>query len=146
MRASLVAGLVPGSLRSMGQRPIVSTHSSWAKRARVVWIHQRRNDATLAEAPSLLDDLAIQPEVIPESARRAQSKKILMSAVAATAPRTTWTRQEISAIYYQPVLELAYQAVGFLSLKLGNGAILTKERAPFTDGSTAPARSSYALS
>lgn len=38
-------------------------------------------------------------------------KKLVADAVAATQPRNNWTKEEISAIYYQPLLELAYQAV-----------------------------------
>ncbi|KAL2208066.1 biotin synthase [Sarocladium strictum] len=37
-------------------------------------------------------------------------RQILREAVAAQAPRHDWTREEISAIYYQPLMELAYQA------------------------------------
>ncbi|KAI0592910.1 hypothetical protein F4775DRAFT_57722 [Biscogniauxia sp. FL1348] len=35
---------------------------------------------------------------------------IFHAAIHATGPRTNWTRKEISAIYYQPLMELAYQA------------------------------------
>ena len=35
----------------------------------------------------------------------------LQAAAAATAPRHNWTRDEIAAIYHQPLMELAYQAV-----------------------------------
>lgn len=40
------------------------------------------------------------------------SKQVLLDAVAATAPRQNWTRKEIAAIYYQPLMELTYLAVG----------------------------------
>jgi len=39
------------------------------------------------------------------------NKHVLEAAVAATSPRQTWTREEISAIYYQPLMELVFQAV-----------------------------------
>lgn len=42
-------------------------------------------------------------------------KKIFQDAVAADHVRHNWTRQEIAAIYYQPLLELAYQAVRLFS-------------------------------
>lgn len=53
------------------------------------------------------------PAVTPSSAdadREAKAREIFKKAVAATAPRTTWTKEEIAAIYYQPLMELAYQA------------------------------------
>lgn len=145
MRASSVTGLVSGSVRSLGQRPVASIQASWTQRKAFGQLDQKRNSATLAEAPSPLHDLS-QPEAIPESARRAEAKKIFTDAVAATAPRNSWTRQEISAIYYQPPLELAYQAVRFLALKPGNEPQLTGARPPSTDDSTAPGRFSFALS
>ncbi|KAF3168946.1 biotin synthase [Orbilia oligospora] len=50
------------------------------------------------------------PELVQDFTRQQNAKRILQEAVAATAPRQNWTRQEISAIYYQPLLELAHQA------------------------------------
>ncbi|KAH8885368.1 biotin synthase [Thozetella sp. PMI_491] len=43
-----------------------------------------------------------------EAKRRA--RRILLEAVAATALKHDWTRKEIAAIYYQPLLELAFQS------------------------------------
>ncbi|OIW28163.1 hypothetical protein CONLIGDRAFT_464768 [Coniochaeta ligniaria NRRL 30616] len=43
--------------------------------------------------------------------RQQRAKRILQDAVAATAPRHNWTKEEIAAIYYQPLMELAFQAV-----------------------------------
>jgi biotin synthase len=40
-----------------------------------------------------------------------RARRILQDAVAATAPRHDWTRAEISAIFYLPLMELAFQAV-----------------------------------
>ena len=37
----------------------------------------------------------------------------LQDAVQATAPRTNWTREEISDLYNSPLMELSYAAVGF---------------------------------
>ncbi|KAH8906422.1 biotin synthase [Coniochaeta sp. PMI_546] len=42
--------------------------------------------------------------------QRQRAKRILHDAVAATAPRHNWTREEVAAIYYQPLMELAFQA------------------------------------
>ncbi|KAK4131274.1 biotin synthase [Trichocladium antarcticum] len=39
-----------------------------------------------------------------------RNRQILRKAVAASAPRQDWSRDEISAIYHQPLMELAYQA------------------------------------
>ncbi|KAM3469982.1 hypothetical protein MY5147_006687 [Beauveria neobassiana] len=47
-----------------------------------------------------------QREKLSEEAK----KKIFLDAVAADHVRHNWTRQEIAAIYYQPLLELAHQA------------------------------------
>jgi biotin synthase len=49
------------------------------------------------------------PRLNADEQRRA--RQIFQQAVAATAPRYDWTRDEIAAIYNQPLLELAYQAV-----------------------------------
>lgn len=48
----------------------------------------------------------LQQEDHGEAARR-----VFLDAVAAKAPRRDWTRKEIASIYYQPLMELAYQAV-----------------------------------
>ncbi|WYZ35969.1 hypothetical protein EsH8_X_000616 [Colletotrichum jinshuiense] len=49
------------------------------------------------------------PNVI--AAQRAiEAKQILQKAVSATTVRHDWTKEEISAIYYQPLMELAFQA------------------------------------
>lgn len=39
------------------------------------------------------------------------ARRIFLDAVAAEAPRQNWTRKEIASIYYQPLMELVYQAV-----------------------------------
>jgi biotin synthase len=69
---------------------------------------QSRTGATLVDTPTAAHN---QPDAVENAARKASSKKILQDAVAATGPRQNWTRDEISAIYYQPLLELAHQAV-----------------------------------
>lgn len=55
-----------------------------------------------AEAEAVEDATAASEEV---------NRQIFKDAVKATAPRNNWTRKEVAAIYYQPMLELAHQAV-----------------------------------
>ncbi|KAK1764165.1 hypothetical protein QBC33DRAFT_548250 [Phialemonium atrogriseum] len=53
----------------------------------------------------------VQQQETPQDGDRQQNaRRILREAAEATAPRHNWTRQEIAAIYYQPLLELTYQA------------------------------------
>ncbi|KND91564.1 Biotin synthase, mitochondrial [Tolypocladium ophioglossoides CBS 100239] len=105
MRAPTVAGLA--SLRCAWRRPAaVATHAQRTHAA----LSQSRSGATLVDTPTAAHDLA-RGEPPPESpARQAEASKIFRDAVAATGPRQSWTRREISAIYYQPLLELAHQA------------------------------------
>lgn len=51
-----------------------------------------------------------------EQQRRENAKRILREAVSVQQPRHDWTKEEISAIYYQPLMELAYQAVSFFAV------------------------------
>lgn len=46
-----------------------------------------------------------------EKQRSDKAKRILRDAVSAAQPRHDWTKEEIAAIYYQPLMELAYQSV-----------------------------------
>lgn len=54
-----------------------------------------------------------ETEVVEDAAAASEeaNRQIFMDAVKATAPRNNWTRKEVAAIYYQPMLELAHQAV-----------------------------------
>lgn len=57
-----------------------------------------------------------QPSILSSSVnidrhQRHDGSQILRQAVAAQSPRHDWTKEEISAIYYQPLMELTYQAV-----------------------------------
>lgn len=65
-----------------------------------------RWNSTLVDAPITSDPVPLQ-----QSIQAANKKKIFEDAAKATAPRNSWTREEISAIYYQPLMELTYQAV-----------------------------------
>lgn len=51
------------------------------------------------------------PATDPPSGRRPNGKQILREAVAATDVRNDWTREEIAAIYHEPLMELVHQAV-----------------------------------
>lgn len=46
-----------------------------------------------------------------EKQRRENAKRILREAVSVQQPRNDWTKEEIAAIYYQPLMELTYQSV-----------------------------------
>ncbi|KAL2021867.1 hypothetical protein VTK56DRAFT_6462 [Thermocarpiscus australiensis] len=46
----------------------------------------------------------------PDAESQQRARRIFRESVAATSPRHDWTREEIAAIYYQPLMELAYQA------------------------------------
>ncbi|KID99736.1 Biotin synthase, partial [Metarhizium majus ARSEF 297] len=110
MRSSVVtSGL--NSLRSVGSRPTAVFQGPWMataiSRPALPSMEQARTGATLVDSPTAAHE---QPEVVENTARQANAKKILQDAVAATGPRQNWTRQDISAIYYQPLLELAHQA------------------------------------
>ncbi|KAK7754000.1 biotin synthase [Diatrype stigma] len=50
------------------------------------------------------------PATDPPSGRRPNGKQILRDAVAATDVRNDWTREEIAAIYHEPLMELVHQA------------------------------------
>ncbi|KAK5989374.1 Biotin synthase [Cladobotryum mycophilum] len=69
---------------------------------------QSRSNSSVVEAP--LDFGAPEPPPPQPRGLGVDKKRVLADAVAATKPRQNWTREEISAIYYQPLLELAYQA------------------------------------
>ena len=67
--------------------------------------------STAAAAQTVSSPANPASDELLDSERRQRSRQILQNAVAATAPRHDWTRDEISAIFYQPLMELAYQAV-----------------------------------
>ena len=57
-------------------------------------------EAATAEAAAAVDEATSE-----------WSKRVFRDAVKAHAPRNDWTREEISAIYHQPLMELVQQAV-----------------------------------
>lgn len=75
----------------------------------VVRINSRAN-STAVDSPV---NFGAAPPPPPQQQQKSglDGKKLVADAVAATQPRNNWTKEEISAIYYQPLLELAYQAV-----------------------------------
>ncbi|KAJ4291243.1 biotin synthase [Collariella sp. IMI 366227] len=66
--------------------------------------------STVVEAPSQTPHPPSSPQVQHDAERQQRAQRILQEAVVTIAPRHDWTRDEISAIYYQPLMELAYQA------------------------------------
>ncbi|KAL2675455.1 hypothetical protein Neosp_011641 [[Neocosmospora] mangrovei] len=102
----------PGaSLRLRALRPVTSGRLPLPASAR--WQHPR------ARAMSTVVDYVrpSQPPPPPagahdavEKQRAERRKQIMREAVTANTVRHDWTKEEIAAIYYQPVLELAYQA------------------------------------
>lgn len=71
---------------------------------------QRRSGATLVDSAGVAEPSEAPGEALAEATRRAEARRVLLDAAAATAARHDWTREHISAIYYQPLLELAHQA------------------------------------
>ena len=69
-------------------------------------VQQVRRNSTHVDAP-----IASDPVPLAQSIKESNKKKIFHDAVKATAPRNVWSREEIAAIYYQPLMELTYQAV-----------------------------------
>ncbi|KAK3937780.1 hypothetical protein QBC46DRAFT_177126 [Diplogelasinospora grovesii] len=78
----------------------------------------RAQMSTVVEEPGISSTTPPPPPPSPQQYqptqqdvdRQQRAKRILQDAVAATAPRHDWTREEISAIYYQPLMELAFQS------------------------------------
>ena len=94
-------------------------------------VSQRRTGATLVDTPTSTHEV---PEAVENTVRDTNARKIFKDAVSATAPRQSWTRDEISAIYYQPLMELTHQAVSAGACHISNVADFC--RALFTAAST----------
>ncbi|GAB1318046.1 biotin synthase [Madurella fahalii] len=81
-----------------------------------------RRQAPLACMSTIVADRSLPSSVPPpppprpadrartNAERSERAREILRGSVAATAPRHDWTREDISAIYHYPLMELAYQA------------------------------------
>ena len=59
-----------------------------------------------------------------ERQRRETASNILRDAVAAKSLRHDWTREQIAAIYYQPLMELAFQSVSWCLLIVCSAAVV----------------------
>lgn len=71
----------------------------------------RWNSSVVDVSPLKFDPPAPPMKQPHEKLQDDAKRKIFQDAVNADHVRHNWTRQEIAAIYYQPLLELAYQAV-----------------------------------
>ncbi|KAF6830484.1 biotin synthase [Colletotrichum musicola] len=111
MKASAIAMTRAVALRGLQtttKRTLLASHIS----QRSLPLALRSGMSSVAEA------VAVAPAPPPPAedpslaaAQRAiEAKKIFHNAVNATEIRHNWTREEISAIYYQPLMELAFQA------------------------------------
>ncbi|KAG6014329.1 hypothetical protein E4U41_004863 [Claviceps citrina] len=103
MRSSLVTSGLGSLRRPATQSAAVFTQAPWMP-AR----GQARTGATLVDTPTATTHG--QLDAVNSPARQASAARILKDAVSAAGPRQNWTREEIAAIYYQPLLELTHQA------------------------------------
>ena len=94
----------PLALGSLPKTPRVSMST-------VIDHHPRVPVSTNPPPASSPVDAAEISRLRTEEERRENARRILQDAVAAKAPRHDWTKEEIAAIYYQPLMELSYQAV-----------------------------------
>lgn len=120
-----------------------------AKVAKLIGSQWTRSHATAASTVSVEAPQLPQGLETPESAKpSSDARQIFRDAVAKPTVRNNWTREEISAIYYQPLLDLAYQAVSrdIFNLPLIFHSANFPTRAPFTDASITRLKSSYAPS
>ncbi|KAJ4263598.1 biotin synthase [Fusarium torreyae] len=102
----------PGAPLRLAALRQISTTSRRALPASARWQHSRAMSTVVDYHPP-----SSQPPPPPPGAHEAiekqraeKRKQILREAVTSTQVRHDWTKEEIAAIYYQPVLELAYQA------------------------------------
>lgn len=75
----------------------------------------RWNSSVVDVSPLKFDPPAPPMEQQHDKLQDDAKKKIFQDAVAADHIRHNWTRPEIAAIYYQPLLELAHQAVSTMT-------------------------------
>ncbi|KAK0737348.1 hypothetical protein B0T21DRAFT_287615 [Apiosordaria backusii] len=96
-----------------GQSPILGAR--WlraASRRRQLSTATATATATPSVLPVSLPTSTRDVESSPGDAKHQQqwARQVLQDAVAATAPRHSWSREETAAIYHQPLMDLAYQA------------------------------------
>ncbi|KAK4678797.1 biotin synthase [Podospora pseudoanserina] len=88
-----------------GQTPIVGASSRWL----TTLGHRRQQSTTTADATANANDQDVAS--IQDNVEHQQwARQVLRDAVAAAAPRYTWSKEETAAIYHQPLMELAFQA------------------------------------
>ncbi|KXJ89006.1 hypothetical protein Micbo1qcDRAFT_122552 [Microdochium bolleyi] len=121
--------MVAGSLRAAARTvPRVGPNSAVCSRSTAHQLRAIAGAATTATAPEAaippisLSSLPRTPLTTPKAASaghevrngdnttRREASTILREAVAATAPRNDWSKQEVAAIYYHPLLDLAFQS------------------------------------
>ncbi|KAK4174797.1 putative biotin synthase [Triangularia setosa] len=93
----------PFPTRMRGQSPIVGAH--WLRTVS----HRRQLSTATAAATANASVHNVEP--IQDNAKRQQwARQVLQDAVAATAPRHNWSKEETAIIYHQPLMDLAFQA------------------------------------
>lgn len=71
----------------------------------------RMNSTAAVEVPTEIDAAFPSFPHRQDLDKQQNARQILLGAAAATRPRNDWTEKEVSAMYHQPLLELAHQAV-----------------------------------
>lgn len=72
----------------------------------------RWNSSVVDGPPIKFEPPAPPPQPSQQEQVHAEArKKVFRDAVAANSIRHNWTKEEISAVYYQPLMELTFQAV-----------------------------------
>ncbi|CAG9983689.1 unnamed protein product [Clonostachys byssicola] len=89
-------------------RSLSAAPARLAYRQAARWTQSTRSLATLAtDKTRVSNDFEAPP---PPSKEIQDARHVFRKAVAATTARNNWTREEISGIYHQPLLELSFQA------------------------------------
>ncbi|KAM0326998.1 hypothetical protein ACHAQA_006119 [Verticillium albo-atrum] len=110
MRTSSISRSL-GALRlQTAQTPKGHASRAWHRRMHAAAVAE---DIPLPQSPPPPSATVTKPVDVPvttHTTNKQDAQRIFRDALAATAPRNNWTREEISAIYYQPLMELSYQA------------------------------------
>jgi hypothetical protein len=121
-------------------RSLSAAPARLAYRQAARWTQSMRGLATLAtDKTRVSTDFEAPP---PPSKEIQDARHVFRQAVAATTARNNWTREEISGIYHQPLLELSFQAVSLPSILLYLGGSIDHRRALSTVASTIRPKSS----
>lgn len=93
-----------------GQTPIVGASNRWL----TTLGHRRQQSTATADTTANANDQDVAS--IHDNVEHQQwARQVLRDAVAAAAPRYTWSKEETAAIYHQPLMELAFQAVRYMA-------------------------------